>query len=146
MNHIFWFLTWTLMIYFIHRIGHVIPIIRDIHGKHHRYISEHNITGWTWKNLFFYQDNLFSTLDVFITEVIPTIIFCYLTGEWWLFGFFYVWSATIQECIEHSPNFDMYPYLTSGKWHLRHHLKGKCNYGIFTPIWDILFGTNEALK
>jgi sterol desaturase/sphingolipid hydroxylase (fatty acid hydroxylase superfamily) len=141
MTHIILFLAWTLLIYIVHRLAHIIPSIKELHFMHHHYISTHGATGWHWSNLFFYQDDYFSTYEIYITEVIPTFLFCLFTGEWWIFLFFYVWSAFIQENIEHNIKFDMYPFLTSGKWHMVHHNVGEYNFGIFTPIWDILFDT-----
>jgi hypothetical protein len=60
--------------------------------------------------------------------------------------FYYVWAALIQEIIEHNPKFDLYPFLTSGKWHLIHHHNTSVNYGLFIPVWDMLFGTFKSHK
>jgi sterol desaturase/sphingolipid hydroxylase (fatty acid hydroxylase superfamily) len=57
---------------------------------------------------------------------------------------YYVWAAFIQESIEHDQNFDLYPVLTSGKWHMMHHRDENCNYGVIIPIWDIVFGTMKS--
>jgi len=35
--------------------------------------------------------------------------------------------------------------LSLGKWHLIHHKHSKYNYGLFVPIWDILFKTYKSL-
>jgi sterol desaturase/sphingolipid hydroxylase (fatty acid hydroxylase superfamily) len=129
------------MIYVMHRGAHVIPIIKQIHHGHHRHISKNLPPKWHWSNLFIYQDNMISTVDVWITEMIPTIIFCYITNQWYILLFYYIWSAFIQESIEHNPKFDIYPYLMSGRVHLIHHKESKYNYGLFIPIWDKLFGT-----
>lgn len=103
-----------------------------------------NVQGkWNWKNLFLFIDDWEQTIDQWLTEVIPTIIFCMITGEWWLFIFYWVWSALIQEAIEHNEKISLYPFLTSGKWHLMHHKNDNCNFGLFFPIWDILFKTNK---
>jgi sterol desaturase/sphingolipid hydroxylase (fatty acid hydroxylase superfamily) len=126
------------MLYWIHRIGHSVPAIRDLHLHHHRFILQHD-TSWHWSNLFLFNDDWTSTLDLWITEVIPTIVFSLVTEQWWIIVFYYVWAAFIQESIEHNKNFNI-PILTSGKWHLMHHHDG-INYGLFTPIWDIIFGT-----
>lgn len=140
------FLAWTLMLYWIHRIGHQIPAIRKIHLGHHRFIATNPPPQWHWSNLFLFQDDWPSTVDVWVTEIIPTLIFCWITGAWWIAVFFYLWSALIQESIEHSPMFDRYPWFTSGRWHLMHHSNGKCNYGIFITVWDRLFGTFKYHK
>lgn len=133
-----YFLLWTLVLYWIHRIGHHTPVVRKYHMSHHRYILTHDVT-WHWSNLFLFNDNWESTIDLWITEVIPTILFATLTGEYWIMMFYYVWAAFIQESIEHNSRVDL-PGFTSGKWHLIHH-NSPVNYGLFIPVWDILFGT-----
>ena len=65
----------------------------------------------------------------------------WITGQWWISVFYYVWAAFIQERIEHNSNFDIYPFLTSGQCHLVHHTNPEKNYGLFSPIWDIVFDT-----
>jgi sterol desaturase/sphingolipid hydroxylase (fatty acid hydroxylase superfamily) len=59
--------------------------------------------------------------------------------------FYYLWAALVQEVIEHNPNFNLYPALTSGKWHLIHHRDNGSNFGLFFPIWDILFKTHKKI-
>lgn len=135
---VLYFLLWTLMLYWIHRIGHIVPMIRSIHLHHHRFILNHD-TRWHWSNLFLFNDDWTSTLDLWMTEVIPTLLFSLLTGQWWISIFYYVWAAFVQETIEHNERFDL-PVLTSGKWHLMHH-HNETNYGLFTPLWDMIFGT-----
>lgn len=132
------------MLYWIHRLGHCVPSIRNIHMHHHRFILSHN-TNWHWTNLFLFNDDWVSTLDLWMTEVIPTILFSLITGQWWISIFYYIWAALLQETIEHKKDFNI-PVLTSGKWHLIHHHSAK-NYGLFIPIWDIIFGTyNRVYK
>lgn len=132
------FFTWTLILYWVHRIVHSVSTIRHIHMHHHRYILSHT-TNWHWSNLFLFNDDWISTLDLWITEVLPTILFCYITDQYWIFVLYYIWAAFIQEAVEHNKNFDL-PVLTSGKWHLIHHTQAK-NYGLFLPLWDLIFGT-----
>lgn len=141
---VLYFLLWTLILYWIHRLSHRVPIIKDIHMHHHRYILN-NITNWHWTNLFLFNDDWISTIDLWITEVIPTILFSLITGQWWIIILYYIWAALLQETIEHNKDFNI-PILTSGKWHLIHHQSAK-NYGLFMPTWDILFGTyNRVYK
>lgn len=135
------FLAWTFMLYWIHRLGHQIPVVRKIHMGHHRFIATNLPPKWHWTNLFLFQDDWPSTVDVWVTEIIPTLIFCWITGAWWIAVFFYLWSALIQESIEHNPRFNFYPWSTSGQWHLMHHSNGNCNYGIFITVWDKMFQT-----
>lgn len=135
---VFYFFLWTLMLYWIHRIVHYIPVIRAIHMHHHRFVLTHH-TKWHWSNLLLFNDDWTSTVDLWITEVIPTLLFSLVTGQWWISVFYYIWAAFIQETIEHNQNFDI-PILTSGCWHLIHH-RSSVNYSLFTPQWDIIFKT-----
>jgi len=144
---IFYFFSWTLTLYWIHRMSHQISFLKKYHLDHHLFIikkikKKQDIPGWHWNNLFLFNDTWKSTIDLWLTEVIPTFLFSLITGQWWIIVFYYVWAAFIQETIEHDPNFDLF-ILTSGKWHLLHHTKGVKNYGLFLPIWDIFFRTYE---
>jgi sterol desaturase/sphingolipid hydroxylase (fatty acid hydroxylase superfamily) len=141
MTAIILFLLWTLLIYWMHRLAHVLPVMSHFHMDHHRQVTDETITGLHWKNVFLWFDTFESTADQWLTEVIPTILFAWITGHWWIAAFYYVWAAFIQEAIEHNPKFNLYPFLTSGKWHLIHHEDPDKNYGVFFPIWDMMFGT-----
>lgn len=144
MSSLLYFLSWTLLIYCMHVAVHEynIPYVRQWHNDHHKQVTLNKVVGWHWNNLFLFNDTWKSTFDLWFTEVIPTLLFCFLTQQWWLFIVYYLWAAFIQEAIEHNKNFNIYPFLTSGKWHLIHHVHPKCNYGVFFPIWDIIFHTN----
>jgi sterol desaturase/sphingolipid hydroxylase (fatty acid hydroxylase superfamily) len=135
------FFLWTLILYGVHRLFHVVPILKKIHFDHHLYqIKNKEKIKWKWNNLLLYNDTKLSTIDLWLTEVIPTLIFAYLSGQWWIFYFYYFWAAFIQESIEHNPKINLYPF-TSGQWHLVHHKNFKKNYGLFHPLWDRLFRT-----
>jgi sterol desaturase/sphingolipid hydroxylase (fatty acid hydroxylase superfamily) len=143
---IFYFFLWTFLLYWVHRIAHVTPIIQNFHRDHHKFISVNtkgNIkpNDWHWSNLFLFNDNWNSTIDLWLTEVIPTLLYSWVTGAWWISIFYYIWAAFIQERIEHNPNFDIYPLLTSGRCHLVHHSIPNKNYGLFFSMWDKAFGT-----
>jgi sterol desaturase/sphingolipid hydroxylase (fatty acid hydroxylase superfamily) len=107
-------------------------------------LSENVVNSWHWSNLFLFNDNWSSTTDLWLTEVLPTILFSFITGQYWLIAFYYVWAAFIQEPIEHNPKFDA-PFILSGRRHLIHHNTPKKNYGLFFPIWDKTFGTYQEL-
>jgi sterol desaturase/sphingolipid hydroxylase (fatty acid hydroxylase superfamily) len=134
---------WTFVIYWMHRIVHIIPSLNRIHADHHKYVIKNEVT-WHWSNLFLYNDTWLSTVDLWITEVIPTILMSIFVG-WWLFIAYYLWAAFVQERIEHNEKFNWYPF-TSGRWHMIHHKNAKYNYGIFIPLWDILFGTAKSIQ
>ena len=151
MDYFLIFLLWLFCLYWIHRIFHIaghkiFPLAHRAHLDHHRFINIHGKTKWEWNNLLLFNDTWMSTLDLWITEVIPTLLFGWLTGHWWVFIFYYLWAALVQEVIEHNPRFSLYPFLTSGKWHLVHHRKPNKNYGLIFPLWDKVFGTAEHYK
>jgi sterol desaturase/sphingolipid hydroxylase (fatty acid hydroxylase superfamily) len=145
-EYIFYFVLWTFILYWIHRAAHANKFLLNYHRDHHKFISvslktKKNQSTWHWNNLFLFNDTMNSTIDLWLTEVIPTLVFSILTGQWWISIFYYCWAAIIQERIEHDITFDLYPVLTSGKSHLVHHSNPEKNYGLFFPIWDKLFNT-----
>lgn len=142
---VFYFFVWTLIIYWIHRLCHNVPALSYFHKEHHKYVTKNPNINWHWSNVFLFNDNWPSTIDYWLTEVIPTLIFSMITGQWWIAVLFYLYAATIQERVEHSRYFNAYPFYTSGQWHLLHHTSRPCNYGIITPFWDWVFGSNRKL-
>lgn len=109
------FLIWTLILYSIHRLAHTdyFPLLNKLHQDHHMTIDENRELGPVWSNIFLYSDSWRSTVDMWVSEVIPTLLFCLISGFWWIFGVYYIWTAFIQERIEHDKNFNLYPWFTS---------------------------------
>lgn len=142
MTFIIYFLSWTFILYWTHRIGHQLTFMQKFHWDHHVFIVKNGNSGWHWNNLFLFNDNWYSTIDLWLTEVMPTILFSAITGQWWVFIFYYLWASVLQEQLEHNKNINWYPF-TSGRWHLLHHKNTNCNFGLFFPIWDIIFRTNK---
>ena len=89
-----------------------------------------------------FNDDWPSTIDLWITEVIPTVIFSWITGQWWITVFYYLWAAFLQEPLEHKRGLNL-PLLTCGDWHLKHHIRPDKNFGLFFPVWDKIFGTES---
>ena len=143
MSFVLYFFMWTFCLYWVHRAAHILPILKTYHFNHHKVINTNTIK-WNWNNLLLYNDTKESTIDLWLTEVIPTCIISYITGQWWLIIFYYLWASLIQERVEHNKDFNI-PLLTSGKWHLKHHENGECNYALFTSTWDIVFKTNRNI-
>ncbi len=137
---VLYFLLWTFALYWIHRVAHKIEVIQTYHADHHKYINTYGMQGWRWNNLFLYNDTRNSTIDLYLTEVIPTFLFSLFTGQWWIFILYYIWAAFFQERYEHDNTVD-WPLFTSGKWHLIHHNDSSKNFGLFFPLWDIIFRT-----
>ena len=142
-----YFLLWTLLIYWVHRLAHMfdIPFVTRMHWDHHKMVTQHTNKGWHWTNAFLFFDSWRSTLDNWFTETIPTIVFCIVFQQWWLLIAYYLYAAFIQEAIEHNPDWNFYPFNTSGQWHLVHHEDSRVNFGVFFPIWDIIFGTRAKI-
>jgi sterol desaturase/sphingolipid hydroxylase (fatty acid hydroxylase superfamily) len=140
---------WTFMMYWIHRAAHVVPWMQRWHVHHHAHVmqtvlrSDPDVMTWKWNNIFLYNDTWDSTVDFWITDVIPTVLFVLITGQLWFGIAYYLYSALLQERVEHNPRFSYYPF-TPGQWHLDHHSTATQNYGIWFPVWDIVFGTNYA--
>lgn len=133
-----------MILYWIHRIGHSVRFINFYHSAHHSFINKQTSAQvsqkWHWSNLLLFNDNKDSTIDLWLTEVIPTIAFSAITNQWWIFAVYYIWAAFFQEAIEHNNNINI-PGILSGKKHLIHHKHVNKNYGLIFPIWDIVFFT-----
>jgi sterol desaturase/sphingolipid hydroxylase (fatty acid hydroxylase superfamily) len=135
---------WTLVLYICHRLGHIIPFLWNYHQDHHIQIFNKTNKGHHWSNYFLFFDTWKSTIDQWLIEIIPTLILCLIFYDYTLIVIYYFWAVFIQERIEHNSKFDMYPFITSGKWHLVHHVYFNKNFGVFTSIWDILFRTYKT--
>ena len=142
MTYVFMFALWTLCLYWIHRLGHKSRWLMKFHADHHKHVNMHG-TRWHWNNLLLFNDTWKSTIDLWLTEVIPTLIFCAIFSCWWIFAFYWAWAALIQETVEHNPNVRI-PFWSSGAWHLRHHKNPTVNFGLYFTIWDKLFATNSS--
>lgn len=141
-----YFFFWTLILYWLHRLSHSLKFLKQYHLDHHRFIFKNGNTKSKWhvNNLLLYNDSMHSTIDLWLTEVIPTFLFALITGHWWIFVFYYVWAAFFQEFLEHKKGLNLLPF-TFGDWHLVHHRNFNYNYGLFFPIWDIVFRTNKYI-
>ena len=144
MHNVLLIILWNLCLYLLHRLTHITPVLKNLHRKHHVYVLT-NDTGWHWNNLFLYNDNLEGTLDLWITDVLPTIVFCFIFNAWWIFVFYWVWAAFLQENFEHNKHIN-FSGLTMGRWHLEHHRTPSHNFGLFIPIWDKLFRTEKCVQ
>lgn len=135
------FIIWTMILYWIHRVAHSIDFLKKFHLDHHRYVNRiGSKSRWELNNLLLYNDTRYSTIDLWLTEVIPTFLFSLITGHWWIFFLYYVWAAFLQEYLEHKKGVNV-PFFTFGDWHLKHHRHYDKNYGLFFPLWDKVFGT-----
>ena len=92
LEYILVFISWNMLIYWLHRLVHTIyiPFVHEWHMDHHRQVTQDALWGLHWSNVFLYNDTWKSTFDLWAIEIIPTLIFCWLTGHWWLFIIFYI--------------------------------------------------------
>jgi len=144
MFNIFLFLIWTLYLYLLHRLIHITPYVNTIHRHHHVYVFKHP-GKWHWSNVFLWNDDLTSTIDLWITDVLPTVLFCWVFNCWWLLVFYWVWAGFFQEALEHNTRINL-PGLTAGRWHMAHHKNPKKNFGLFIPVWDKIFKTELRVQ
>lgn len=144
MIYVFYFIVWTLILYLLHRLAHINSFLWQYHNDHHTQINFAQNKGKHWSNYFLFFDTWKSTVDQWLIEILPTIIFCMMINDWFIFVFYYFWAVWIQEKIKHDNNFNIYPVLTSGQWHMVHHKYYGNNFGVFVPIWDILFKTHRT--
>jgi sterol desaturase/sphingolipid hydroxylase (fatty acid hydroxylase superfamily) len=141
---VIYFILWTFVLYWLHRFFHNVPILKEMHMVHHMHVTlGTGSSDWNWKHMFLWIDDWKVTVDLWLMETIPTIIFCWILDQWWILAFYWFWTAFVQERIEHNINFNWYP-LTSGRWHMVHHINANYNFGIFIPIWDIVFNTRKS--
>ena len=139
------FYGWLFVLYWVHRLAHAVPLLRQFHIDHHMYILRtRSPQRWHWSNLFLFNDTYKSTIDLWITEVVPTVVFAAVFDTWEIAAFYYVWAAIFQEELEHNEKVNL-PFFTFGRWHLVHHEHHRVNFGLFTDIWDTVFGTNRPL-
>lgn len=140
MIYIVYILLWTLILYLLHVLAHRWEPLRKFHRDHHSVVSENFVGKWHPSNLLLFNDTWKSTADLWITEVIPTFIFSYVTGVWGIFIFYYFWAAFLQEYLEHNKKLNI-PLILTGKKHLLHHRHPYYNFGLILPMWDLIFGT-----
>lgn len=144
--YVVYFLAWTFILYGLHRLAHKSQFLWNYHKDHHQQVSQNRNKGQHWSNYFLFFDTWKSTIDQWLIEILPTIILCVALGDYVILLFYYIWAVFIQEKIKHNPNFDIYPILTSGKWHLIHHNYFSNNFGVFTSLWDIIFKTHRQMS
>lgn len=141
-----YFFIWLLVLYWAHRLAHVVPYIKEIHSDHHKFVLRSKYgTEWRLNNLILYNDTIRNTLNLWITEVIPTLTFSYVTGQWWIFIFYYIWAAFFQQTLKYDKDEDIF-LLTPGMWSMIHYRRTNLNFGLFISFWDIVFKTNRSIN
>lgn len=133
--HLLAFTVWHDLYYFLlHWSLHFLPFrtLRRIHATHH-----------SVKDLRFRHGLLFGDTEGLL-QVLGFSFLIYLGTPWWM-SILCVLTASIYSCIGHSPlvRFRSPSILNSESVHSLHHRKGTVNLGLYTNLWDRLFGTYQ---
>jgi len=142
---VIYFFLWTLLLYGVHRLVHILPYIKKIHNEHHRYVMRNKDWYIKWEDLYLSRGNNKVTVDLWITEVIPTLLFCAVTGHWWIFGLYYGWSAFYEKTTKYNRDVDVF-LVTWGMWTLTHYRRTTLNFGGIFSLWDMIFKTNRGIN
>lgn len=155
MYYIFSFLLWSLFSYSIHRAAHIKskynPLFK-IHLAHHKaqYGKEKDYRfKWPgWKAYFLWFDDLASSLDVWITLILPAILvsLVFPQSHFTVLALVYLYEVFLSEHnLDHNPEIDgpITHILAVGQFHLTHHHYPKYNYGLYLTLWDLVFVTAQ---
>jgi sterol desaturase/sphingolipid hydroxylase (fatty acid hydroxylase superfamily) len=151
---IFWFLTWTLAEYFLHRFmhyNHPLNIFFRIH-RHHHNIQMEKLTSksnrWPkFSYFFFWFDNLYETVEIIFGETLPALIIYLIDPNCgvYILLFHYVYELLATDSLlEHNKEIRnplIINLFAVGQFHLEHHRISNKNFGFTITLWDHLFGT-----
>jgi sterol desaturase/sphingolipid hydroxylase (fatty acid hydroxylase superfamily) len=136
--------TWTFLEYVIHRwLGHDPRFRGNPFGVEHvRHHAEGNYFAPTWKKLLFAPVVAGAVAVPAILASGPAIGVAYAAG---LVGFYGAYELLHR--LEHVWE-GLGPY---GRWARRHHfthhfVDARCNHGVTTPLWDLVFGTYRKVN
>lgn len=130
--------SWTLLEYLLHRfVLHRMPIFSDMHAVHHA--SPRAFVGTpTWVSLSILWLVFFVPAWRGLSLIVGGgLIAGVMTG--------FLWYGILHHAIHHRrPRFLTARLTASIHRHLRHHYsKIPGNFGVTTPLWDLLFGTSD---
>lgn len=129
------FIGWTFVEYWVHRSLLHGVMWQGTHERHHLFPEEFvDLPSW-------YTFGTFGLLYAFLwLWLAPWLM-------WPLFAGFlggYCWFLFIHHWLHHIELTDKPTWLQSyAIWHNRHHKLTHRNYGITTPIWDLVFATSN---
>jgi sterol desaturase/sphingolipid hydroxylase (fatty acid hydroxylase superfamily) len=132
---------WTLVEYLLHRfVFHRMPLIADLHHAHHAAPRAYLSTP-TWVSLVVLGGLFFVPIwRLFTLNVAFGAVTGLVTG--WL------WYGFVHHVIHYRrPRRLAVALKATSHRHLLHHsASGSGNYGVTTPIWDYVFGTNMSSR
>jgi sterol desaturase/sphingolipid hydroxylase (fatty acid hydroxylase superfamily) len=133
--------SWTLVEYLLHRfVFHRMPLICDLHHAHHAAPRAYVSTP-TWVSLLVLGGLFFLPVwRLFTLNVAFGAVTGLITG--WL------WYGFVHHVIHYRrPRRLAVALKAASHRHLLHHAaSGSGNYGVTTPIWDYVFGTNVPAR
>lgn len=129
-----------------HRAFHTVPFLWYLHKSHHDEVNADYGNRPQWTAILLWTDSWKTTIDLWLIEYIPTAFYCWIFGCWWIAVMYYFWVAFVQDFIDHNPRFNLYPLLSSGKYHMQHHKNYKINYATMFPWSDWIMGTCKGGK
>ncbi len=137
-----YFLLWSLIIYWTHRSAHMIPFLWQFHHAHHQ-VAYNGELEFSWWNVIGWFNDWPSTLDQWITEIIPMIVFVLVFPDAWPIAVLYYIDGFIlaEGLTDHNPRLEI-PGLSMGRYHLKHHANPNVNFDLYFHFWDQLFGTH----
>jgi sterol desaturase/sphingolipid hydroxylase (fatty acid hydroxylase superfamily) len=133
--------SWTLVEYLLHRfVFHRMPLIAELHQAHHAQPRAY-LTTPTWLTLLILGGLFFLPIWHLFTL---NIAFGALSGL--IIG--WLWYGTVHHVIHHRrPRRLAIALKAAVHRHLRHHFAyGSGNFGVTTPLWDYVFGTNNSSR
>ena len=119
--------------YFLHRFMHLPLVYQWVHSQHHQFKPP---SSWSASSLGIIE----TVLTMSIASFGPTYFYSFHPYVVHYVGLFLL----VNSIFVHTNSGIDYPFLISPLEHYKHHLYGlqNRNFGLFTNIWDILFGTN----
>lgn len=127
------FMLWTFAEYWTHRTLLHVFFWHGTHERHHLRPAEYVETIWWYTPPFF----------------AAVLIVAWLARDYMAVGIYagfaagYMWFLTMHHWLHHIDLKERTWLHRYAIWHNRHHKFSDCNYGITTPMWDIMFRTSH---
>lgn len=120
------FALWTFAEYWVHRSLLHRWFWHGTHERHHDHPSEFVTNIWWYTPILFFVAFFVMPISLYVG-----------------FSLGYIWFLTMHHWLHHIELKGRTWLHSYAIWHNRHHKLTDCNYGITTPVWDILFRTSR---
>ena len=134
-------LVMDLAMYALHRLAHHPLAFRWVHGIHHRYDQPRPLTLFVLHPL---EVVGFGGLWIAVLCVVPSslggmLIYLTVNSVFGIFG-----HVGVEPMPDGLPRWPVLGWLGTSTFHARHHQAPRGNFGFYTGIWDVLFGTLDG--